>query len=270
MKPSEKRSVITSVRWTEDEFCRLQEFLTQTGKARLSDLVREATLAQLESVLQPYDKNEESNNERKERTKEKKETTKNVCLADSEIGDEAEASTHHKKEKSLAERRQEFWNRLVPFIKKGIYTREMVTAFYLYWTESNENGKKMRFEMEKTYELPRRLATWKRREGNGYGLQVTGYRAPLLCGGRVSDGGQRSTRSDRPEERKVKGQRSDGRGGQRLTEGLVVEQLRAKQLREQQSAEYLRYQEETQRQAISYAEYKKLQSETSNQQSLQQ
>jgi hypothetical protein len=240
MRTSEKRSVITSVRWTEDEFCRLQIFLIHTGRNSLSDLVREATLAQLKAVLQPYDKNEESNNERKERTKEKKETTKNVCLADSEIGDEADASTHHRVEKTLAERRQAFWNRLVPFIKKGVYTRDMVTAFYYYWTESNENGKKMRFEMEKTYELPRRLATWQRRE---------------------TDGCQRS---------KVKGQRSDGRGGQRLTEGLVVEQLQVKQLREKQSAEYLRHQEEAQQRAISYAEYKKLQSETSNQQSLQQ
>ena len=205
MRPSEKRSVITSVRWTEDEFCRLQIFLIHTGRNSLSDLVREATLAQLKAVLQPYDKNEESNNERKERTKEKKETTKNVCLADSVIGDEAEASTHHKKEKSLAERRQAFWNRLVPFIKKGIYTREMVTAFYLYWTESNENGKKMRFEMEKTYELPRRLATWHNRDF-------------------------KATRPD---------------------------QLRAKHLREQQSADYLRHQEEAQQHAISYAEYKK-------------
>ena len=239
MRPSEKRSVITSVRWTEEEFCRLHLYLYSVGRDNLSDLIREVMQDYLEAVLRSYDKTKESNNERKERSKEKKETTKK-SLADSEIGAEAEASTHHKKEKSLAERRQEFWNRLVPYVQKGVYTRDMVTAFYYYWTESNENGKKMRFEMEKTYELPRRLATWQRRE---------------------TDGCQRS---------KVKGQRSDGRGGQRLTEGLVVEQLRAKQLREKQSAEYLRHQEEAQQHAISYAEYKKLQSETSNQQSLQQ
>ena len=205
MRTTEKRNVITSVRWTEEEFCRLHLYLYSVGRDNLSDLIREVMQDYLEAVLRSYDKTKESNNERKERTKEKKETTKNVCLADSEIGDEAEASTHHKKEKSLAERRQAFWNRLVPFVQKGIYTREMVTAFYLYWTESNENGKKMRFEMEKTYELPRRLATWHNRDF-------------------------KATRPD---------------------------QLRAKHLREQQSADYLRYQDETHQHAISYAEYKK-------------
>lgn len=238
MRTSEKRNVITSVRWTEEEFCRLHLYLYSVGRDNLSDLIREVMQDYLEAVLRSYDKTKESNNERKERSKEKKETTKK-SLADSEIGDEAEASTHHKKEKSLAERRQEFWNRLVPYVQKGVYTRDMVTAFYYYWTESNENGKKMRFEMEKTYELPRRLATWKRRETR---VKSRGYR-----------------------------DESPGtRGGSRETEGLVVEQLRAKQLREKQSAEYLRHQEEAQQQAISYAEYKKLQSETNNQQSLQQ
>ena len=245
MRTSEKRNVITSVRWTEEEFCRLHLYLYSVGRDNLSDLIREVMQDYLETVLRSYDKTKESNNERKERSKEKKETTKK-SLADSEIGAEAEASTHHKKEKSLAERRQEFWNRLVPYVQKGVYTRDMVTAFYYYWTESNENGKKMRFEMEKTYELPRRLATWQRRET------------------RVK------SRGSRGESPGTRGGSLGSRVMSRETQGLVVEQLRAKQLREKQSAEYLRHQEEAQQQAISYAEYKKLQSETSNQQSLQQ
>ena len=174
MRTSEKRNVITSVRWTEEEFCRLHLYLYSVGRDNLSDLIREVMMDYLEAVLRSYDKTKESNNERKERSKEKKETTKK-SLADSEIGAEAEASTHHKKEKSLAERRQEFWNRLVPYVQKGVYTRDMVTAFYYYWTESNENGKKMRFEMEKTYELPRRLATWQRRETDGCQRSKVGW-----------------------------------------------------------------------------------------------
>ena len=108
MRTSEKRNVITSVRWTEEEFCRLHLYLYSVGRDNLSDLIREVMQDYLETVLRSYDKTKESNNERKERSKEKKETTKK-SLADSEIGAEAEASTHHKKEKSLAERRQEFW-----------------------------------------------------------------------------------------------------------------------------------------------------------------
>ena len=171
MKPREKRCVVTSVRWTEDEFCRLQLYLTKTDRDSLSDLNREATHAHLDAELHLYDKNKESNNERKERSKEKEETTKNpLCLADSRISDEANASTNKLKLKPLDERRQAFWNRLVPFVRQGVYPLEMVKAFYLYWTECNENSRKMRFEMEKTYELPRRLATWRRRENKGYGI----------------------------------------------------------------------------------------------------
>lgn len=224
MKPREKRCVVTSVRWTEDEFCRLQLYLTKTDRDSLSDLIREATLERLQAVLQPYDKKEESNNERKERSKEKEETTKNpLCLADSRIGDEAKASTGKLKVKSLDERRQAFWNRLLPFVQQGVYPLEMVKAFYLYWTECNEKSRKMRFEMEKTYELPRRLATWRRRENKGYGITNS---------------------------------RSYGRQTV-LTAEQLADQARAKEIREEQSADYQHYQEEVQQKAISYAEYKK-------------
>ena len=47
---------------------------------------------------------------------------------------------------------------LEPFLEK--YGREMLNNFYLYWTEPNETGKKMRFESEKFFDLNRRLATW--------------------------------------------------------------------------------------------------------------
>ena len=224
MKPREKRCVVTSVRWTEDEFCRLQLYLTKTDRDSLSDLIREATLAHLDAVLHLYDKNKESNNERKERSKEKEETTKNpLCLADSRISDEANASTNKLKLKPLDERRQAFWNRLVPFVRQGVYPLEMVKAFYLYWTECNENSRKMRFEMEKTYELPRRLATWRRRENKGYGITNS---------------------------------RSYGRQTV-LTAEQLADQARAKEIREEQSAEYQRYREEVRQKAISYAEYKK-------------
>jgi len=47
---------------------------------------------------------------------------------------------------------------LEPFLEK--YGREMLNNFYLYWTEPNETGKKMRFESEKFFDISRRLATW--------------------------------------------------------------------------------------------------------------
>lgn len=218
------RRIITSVRWTEAEFTRLQLCLAGSGQTNLSDLIREATLAHLNAVLQPYDKTIESNNERKERTKEKKETTKNpLCLAASRTDAEAKASTLPKVEKSLTERRQTFWNRLVPFVRKGIYSLDMVKAFYLYWTECNEHSRKMRFELQKTYELPRRLATWHKRD-----LEAA---------------------SKSP---------ASSRSGQPLTPSQLADQLAAKQQREASSEAYQRYQASAQQHAISYAKYRNM------------
>ncbi len=49
-------------------------------------------------------------------------------------------------------------------IYKSEYGEEMIEAFFLYWSEKNPSGKKMRFELQKTWETPRRLKTWANRE----------------------------------------------------------------------------------------------------------
>lgn len=46
---------------------------------------------------------------------------------------------------------------------KGEYTNAMLYEFFNYWTEKNENGKKMRFEMQKVFDVKKRLATWHKR-----------------------------------------------------------------------------------------------------------
>ena len=40
------------------------------------------------------------------------------------------------------------------------YDIEMLKSFYEYWTETSKSGKKMKFEMEKTWETSKRLARW--------------------------------------------------------------------------------------------------------------
>ena len=40
------------------------------------------------------------------------------------------------------------------------YDKKTLNEFYLYWTEKNANGKKMRYEMEKTFDIGRRLKRW--------------------------------------------------------------------------------------------------------------
>ena len=59
-------------------------------------------------------------------------------------------------------RKESFYQSLVPFV--GQYPKEMIRAFYDYWSELNKSRTKMRYELEKTWELPRRLATWANRE----------------------------------------------------------------------------------------------------------
>lgn len=60
----------------------------------------------------------------------------------------------------IDQRAKEFGVALIPFLKE--YGKETIREFYDYWIEHNAGGKKMRFEMEKIFDLKRRLATWKR------------------------------------------------------------------------------------------------------------
>ena len=77
------------------------------------------------------------------------------------------------------ERKEQFRKSLVPFVEQ--YGREMIREFFDYWSELTPSRAKMRYELERTWETPRRLATWSRRkeekscakrEGNdNYGLR---------------------------------------------------------------------------------------------------
>jgi len=50
-------------------------------------------------------------------------------------------------------------------IGKDKYPTEMLTKFIEYWTETNTNGRKMKWEYEKTFNIPGRLAYMCRRFG---------------------------------------------------------------------------------------------------------
>ena len=67
-----------------------------------------------------------------------------------------------KKEELLKKREEEFKNCVFEFAKK--YPAEMLFKFCDYWTEKNKSGTKMRFELEKTFEIPKRIATWASRD----------------------------------------------------------------------------------------------------------
>lgn len=59
-------------------------------------------------------------------------------------------------------RKESFYQSLVPFV--GKYQKEMIRSFFDYWSELNKTETKMRYELEKTWELPKRLVTWANRE----------------------------------------------------------------------------------------------------------
>ena len=64
----------------------------------------------------------------------------------------------------IEKRETVFYENLACYV--GKYPKEMIRAFFDYWTEKNKSGTKMRFELEKTWELGRRLSTWASRDKN--------------------------------------------------------------------------------------------------------
>lgn len=66
------------------------------------------------------------------------------------------------KKLSLEERMEAFRVSLIPFVEN--YGKEMIRAFYNYWSEPTLDGKKMKWELKETFELKRRLLYWYNRE----------------------------------------------------------------------------------------------------------
>lgn len=64
------------------------------------------------------------------------------------------------------ERKKEFERMLIPYVKSrgGIYEPIMIREFFDYWSELNKSHTKMRFELEKTWDLAGRLRTWSNRQ----------------------------------------------------------------------------------------------------------
>jgi hypothetical protein len=61
-------------------------------------------------------------------------------------------------------RKTSFASTLEPFLK--IYGRDMLNEFFKYWTEPNKSKSKFRAELEKTWDVERRLETWARNDKN--------------------------------------------------------------------------------------------------------
>ena len=86
----------------------------------------------------------------------KEQPSNNQVAADGQVSNTTKTLTNSK---SLLERKEDFKNKVIPFQDK--YSKELLKKFYNYWTEKNEKGKKMKFEKERTFEISKRLVTWK-------------------------------------------------------------------------------------------------------------
>lgn len=59
---------------------------------------------------------------------------------------------------TLISRKQKFEDEIRLFCFQ--YSQEMLDSFYLYWSEEDQKGNKMKYELQKTWSLEGRLRTW--------------------------------------------------------------------------------------------------------------
>jgi hypothetical protein len=85
------------------------------------------------------------------------ETQKTLNVSDS-VSDNDNVSVINNK--SIEERLTAFRTSLIPYVEE--FGRELVRDFYDYWREVNGSGKKMRFEMEKVFNIDMRIKRWER------------------------------------------------------------------------------------------------------------
>lgn len=74
--------------------------------------------------------------------------------------------------KTIEGRKADFAEKLKLYLDK--YGKDMLNNFYLYWTQVNDGGTKMLFERQKAFQIPNRLATWKKNEHDSQGGMGTG------------------------------------------------------------------------------------------------
>ena len=89
------------------------------------------------------------------RLKEKKLSVNNTLKYKYIVKDKVKAKTKEEREIDFSKK--------VTIISKDVenVTEEQIRNFVYYWTESNENGKKLKFEMQQTFDIKKRLVKWR-------------------------------------------------------------------------------------------------------------
>lgn len=131
-------------------------------------------------VIEQIEKRQKLKDKRKEAANKRWINKKNIIVPKKEIDSSPnviDSSPNVKitkvdKEQEMKSRERMFYNMLIPFVKT--YGREMIREFFDYWSEPNKSHSKMRFEQERTWDLSRRLQTWKKRSRNGFSKYNSG------------------------------------------------------------------------------------------------
>lgn len=133
---------------------------------RYFDLLQKENMIELKNETQTtrlkvckYEDYQETEKESETQTKRKRNTNETQTTP---IKEEQEQQEEKYSKSSLETRSLDFKNSLVEFKQK--YAIDLLKNFFNYWTEPNKSKTKMRFELEKTWDLSRRLETWAKRE----------------------------------------------------------------------------------------------------------
>ncbi len=88
--------------------------------------------------------------------------TQSECNAIKDNKEKEIKENESNKKISISERKINFRSTLEPFLQT--YGKDMLNAFFLYWTEPNQSNTKMKFEMQKTWSISLRLSQWANRD----------------------------------------------------------------------------------------------------------
>ena len=92
-------------------------------------------------------------------------------------GEPPSTQTLEEKQKERLKRMAVFRDEVKGFAE--MYSNEMLKDFYDYWIEPNKSKTKMKYEMQKTWDLTKRLARW---EKNDFGYKKKGNEQPATMG----------------------------------------------------------------------------------------
>ena len=143
-----------------------KDSFAKIANASFANFAKDPSLSHSNSSIDNINNQDNINNkkiEEKKESKEKETKKKPTAVNATTTADfNVNSTANGHKDRNLQSRKDEFEKSLGPFIP--VYGKEMVQKFFSYWSESNPSKTKMRWELQKTWETPRRLRYWASRE----------------------------------------------------------------------------------------------------------